>query len=310
MRRLLAFAVFGGLFSIALAGFALGAGFGCTPTTLPAPGATVEAVQDFDPTLAIVDLPEVAPDQPVDTHTCTGQIRPGAQQSNGCTLSWILRDQNGALYQTTAGHCTSSVGQNIGASGVGTIGQVVWRVNGGVGNDMAVIRIDPARYSLVDPTLCHWGGPSGIATPPDTGTAGTKHDSMLHYGWGVMWSGQETRARAGYISGPAPGASLPTMQGSGWFSDGSVRMKGFTDGGDSGSPMMLKSGLAAGVHTHRLDAAPNGYGFKAATRLDMMLPRVEAGLGVDLDIVHGLAVDLTGLTIPDLPAAPVPLPAA
>lgn len=300
MRRALALTVFGGLFAMAMAGFAGGAALlGCQDARLPAAEPTAEFVQDFDPSLALVDIPGVPQDQPVDTHACVGQIRPGAQQSNGCTLSWIMRDAAGALYQTTAGHCTSSIGQRIGANGVGTFGTIIWRVNGGVGNDMALIRIDADKYSLVNPTLCHWGGPTGIATPADAGTQGTQHDSMLHYGWGVMWNGQETRARAGYIPNQAAGAPAPTMTGSGWFGDGSVRMKGFTDGGDSGSPMMLKGGLAAGVHTHRLDSAPNGYGIKAATRLDMMLPRVEAGLGLDLSIVPGMPVDYTGLTIPE-----------
>jgi hypothetical protein len=294
------------LLSVALLGFAGGSGgFGalaeaCGLTTLPAAQPAVEAVQDFDPSLTLL---APAPDFPLtsstDTHTCVGQIRPGAQQSNGCTLSWIFTDQNGAYYQTTAGHCTSSVGQSIGATGVGTIGSVVYRVNAGVGNDIALIRINPALYNLVNPTLCHWGGPVGMATPQDAGTAGTQHDGMLHYGWGVMWRDQETRARAGYIPNQAQGPPAPTMTGTGWFQDGSVRMKGFTDGGDSGSPMMLKGGLAAGVHTHRLDSAPNGYGVKAASRLDIHVPRIEAALGLDLTIANGGPVDITGLTIQD-----------
>jgi hypothetical protein len=76
--------------------------------------------------------------------------------------------------------------------------------------------------------------------------------------------------------------------------------------------MMLESGLAAGVHTHRLTAALAGFSQKAATRLDLHIPRIETALGIGLDIVQGLPVDLTGLSIPDAmtPPAPTQLPGA
>jgi hypothetical protein len=262
-------------------------GFGsCEDVTLPSPAATEAAVQSARPDvdMTLMAMPDVPLDGEVDTHACAGKIRPGARQSNGCTLSWILEDAQGKLYQTTAGHCTSSLGQQINAAGGISVGRVVFRVNGGVGNDIALIEIFPEQYGLVDPTLCHWGGPTKIATPADAEIAG--NDAMLHYGWGVMWSQQPTRARVGVIPG------------GGWFADGSVRMMGFTDGGDSGSPMMLRSGAAAGVHTHTFLPDLLGFQTKSATRLDLMVPRIEATLGLDLDIVPGLPVDLTGLSIP------------
>lgn len=263
----------------------------CSPTKLPAAEAQAELLGYAGLDLTLLAIPDVPTDQPVDTHACTGEVRPGARMTSpvGCTMSWIFRDTAGSLYQSTAGHCTGAgVGQSVSVLGVGFIGRVVYRVAAGVGNDFGLVKLDPSVHSRVNPTLCHWGGPNGIATPADDETAGLPHDVMLHYGWGVMWQDQETRGRAGYIPR------------TGWSGDGSVRMRGFTDGGDSGSPMMLKSGKAAGVHTHRLDAAAVlGFGVKAASRLDVHVPRAEAALGVDLDIVPGLAVDLTGLTVPE-----------
>jgi hypothetical protein len=279
-----------GLLAIALAG-SVGAEVAqaCARAVLPAADRELAAIEAREPALTddltLLAAPGLDPDGgAVETHACAGKIRPGALMTSpaGCTMSWVFSDTAGNFYQTTAGHCTSSVGQNVAVQGVGVIGKVVFRIEAGIGSDISLVKIDASKVSFVDPTLCHWGGPTGIATPAGASVAG--QDAMLHYGWGVAFSGQTTRARAGV---------LPST---GWYADGSVRMYGLTDGGDSGSPMMLSNGLAAGVHTHRVGA--NTYlTQKAATRLDVWVPNIEAALGLDLSIVEGDPVDLTGLSI-------------
>jgi hypothetical protein len=282
--RVAALAALLGLTTFGFAG-GVGALQGCTPAHLDAPSQELAVLEMAVPDIALEPLLDAPFGEGLDTHACTGKIRPGVRMTApvGCTMSWIFRDALDNLYQTVAGHCTGSLGQSVSVNGVpGRIGEVVYRINAGVGRDIALVKVDPDKEGFVDPTLCHWGGPTGIATPAGASVAG--QDAMLHYGWGVAFSGQTTRARAGV---------LPST---GWYADGSVRMYGLTDGGDSGSPMMLSNGLAAGVHTHRVGA--NTYlTQKAATRLDVWVPNIEAALGLGLEIVPGHPVDLTGLSI-------------
>jgi hypothetical protein len=274
------------LLVVGLSTFAMGSastGLDCPLVQLPSQAEQAAAVDAAGIDLALVPVPGLDPGSAPETHACGGEIRPGAHMTTvGCTMSWIFRDDAGSYYQSTAGHCTNATGDRVAVAGVGTIGTVVFRVNGGIGNDISIIRIDPVVADKVNPTLCHWGGPTGIAAPEGATLDG--QSATLHYGWGTAFANQPTRARAGVL--PATG----------WLADGSVHMMGLTDGGDSGSPVMLDNGLAAGVHTHRIITQYAGE--KAATRLDMMMPRVDADLGTHLTLVTGLPVDLTGSSIP------------
>lgn len=276
-----------GLMALVFAGALGAAGSDCPWVTLPAQAAESAALANAGFDIAPVPVDGVDVNVPTVFHACLGEIRPGAHMTSpvGCTFSWIFRDQAGTFYQTTAGHCTS-LGQRVSAQGVGAFGTTIFSTgNGGQGKDISMIRIDADKAHLVNPTLCHWGGPSGIATPP---VEPGEENVMLHYGWGTAFSSQPTRARVGIVE--------QAGESSGWFSDGSVRMIGATDGGDSGSPMMLANGLAAGVHTHR-NGPMTYFGSKIATRLDVWIPRIESALAVDLQLVEGLPVDLTGLGI-------------
>jgi hypothetical protein len=107
---------------------------------------------------------------------CFG-IRPGA-------LLLIVTDSSISLCSmahlygsaiSTAGHCGKSgdpatviagFGNRADATGVvlldfGTFGT---SVDNGLGNDYALININPAYSSLVTPTMCFWGGPRGVYT--------------------------------------------------------------------------------------------------------------------------------------------------
>jgi hypothetical protein len=66
------------------------------------------------------------------------------------------------------------------------IGTVEWRAYE-QGLDFALIEIDPDLHDLVDPSMRHWGGPTGVATPDDTTTS----DALYHYGNGVYYRESE-----------------------------------------------------------------------------------------------------------------------
>ena len=109
-------AALGAVLGIATMGFAGGSGGfdalaeACGLTTLPNPAAEVAWVESLETDL---DLTLLAPpdlglwDASVETHSCVGQIRPGARMTSpaGCTMSWVFQDNLGRFYQTTAGHC-------------------------------------------------------------------------------------------------------------------------------------------------------------------------------------------------------------
>lgn len=290
---------------VALPGLGLGLE-GCAgvrdPAQLPAPEQLLAAAQAAGLDLAFLEGPRGESSIP-SAEACEGTIRPGARlHIEGqwlCTANWVFRDAQGALYLGTAGHCIPHLGvTRIELPGLGDIGDPVYTTgDAGVGRDFALLRIDAALHGRVDPTLCRWGGPRGIAGPSD---GPGRQQPVLHYGWGAGWGAlPETRARAGLLPG------------FGWSTE-HVVYAGATAPGDSGSPLMNPDGLAIGIHTHTSGAAnvPGaGVGQKYGTRLDVALQRAELALGRGLDLVTSPApVDLTGLSrassgvrIPDAP---------
>jgi hypothetical protein len=111
---------------------------------------------------------------------CLG-IRPGAWLLliSGGSIGWCsmahVYGSPGAYDISTAGHCgktgdtatvIAALGNRADATGVvlldfGTFGT---SHDGGLGNDWALIDIDPAYQGLVSPTMCLWGGPQGMFT--------------------------------------------------------------------------------------------------------------------------------------------------
>ena len=112
--------------------------------------------------------------------TCLG-IRPGAlllsvtSNSIGwCSMAHVYGSP-GSYDISTAGHCgktgeTATViagfGNRADATGVILLdfGHFATSHDGGLGNDWALIDIDPAYQSLTTPTMCFWGGPRGMYT--------------------------------------------------------------------------------------------------------------------------------------------------
>ena len=221
-----------------------------------------------------------------------GKIRPGARgifnDSYRCTLNFIYTDNQGALYIGTAGHCAPNYNpRKISAAGVADIGEVAFTTgNGGVGNDFALIRIDPAYVRFINPTLCHWGGPTNLVDQGELlGNA-----PVLHYGWGFVYGNTPvTRPREGVLASPTYGPNAFTFVG-------------LVAPGDSGSGVETAFGGAIGVVTHTLiasGAAPLGLGVGIAMRVDKGLAMASASTGHTYTLVQGWqGVDLTGVFVP------------
>lgn len=99
-------------------------------------------------------------------------------------------------------------------------------------NDFAVVRIDPADHGKVNPSIPHWGGPTGI------NTAGTPALSSVY-----SYGNSSLRQGIALLS-PKSGVSLGTS-GGGWTHPAYTLTPGIP--GDSGSAMLDASGKAAGV---------------------------------------------------------------
>lgn len=163
-------------------------------------------------------------------------IRPGQFIIVGggtlCSSNFVFR--NGANYAIgTAGHCG-----NPGASVVMlalprvllNIGNITKSVNGGPGNDFALISIKPELNGLVSPSMAHWGGPTGKYVGPNAPLF------VKHSGHGlVVGTGGTPRLGVGLTWGP----TLWTFAGAILF-------------GDSGSAATSGNGKAVGNITHIL----------------------------------------------------------
>ena len=205
---------------------------------------------------------------------CMG-IRPGAlllsitENSIGwCSMAHVYGTA-GAYDISTAGHCGKTGDVATVIAGFGNRGDATGVVlldfgtysrstDGGLGNDWALIDIDPAYQSLVTPTMCFWGGPRGsytktgsllgvtiprrgliptITLTPDPTLAQT----IVHYGHGT-----------GVGAGGTPRAGEAIAWGASHF-----MFTGAISPGDSGSGSNTLLGdtlganmEAAGINTH------------------------------------------------------------
>jgi hypothetical protein len=99
-------------------------------------------------------------------------------------------------------------------------------------NDFALVKLDPADAGRVNPSIPHWGGPTGINT---TGTAAG--DMVFSYG--------NSSLRLGITQlSPKQGISLGTDSG-GWHHPVYTLSPGIP--GDSGSAFLDQQGRALGV---------------------------------------------------------------
>lgn len=165
-----------------------------------------------------------------DLEACTGLIQPGAEMiaPNVCTLNFVFTDGSG-FFVGTAGHCVAE-GDRVSAQDVGTFGTVVMQVYDGGADDFALIQVDESSEILVEPTMCTFGGPTGVQE--DAYGSGLP---VYEYGWGTAtFLHPATRQRAhSHVSA----------------SGGLASWNGVGSGGDSGAPVIADGGDAYAIHT-------------------------------------------------------------
>jgi hypothetical protein len=191
----------------------------------------------------------------------TAAVHPGVQTfTDGaqCTANFVFTDASN-VYIGQAAHCSSTGGSTdtngctsgslpvgtqvevTGASQPGTMVYNSWLTMQSLGetdantcayNDLALIKLDPSDVAKVNPSIPHWGGPSGINS---TGTAAL--DKVFSYG------NSELRGGVTQLS-PKTGVSLGDDAG-GWTHTVYTVTPGIP--GDSGSAFLDANGRALGV---------------------------------------------------------------
>jgi hypothetical protein len=195
----------------------------------------------------------------VQTFTASGQ----------CTANFVFYDASN-VYIGQAAHCSTTGGPTDtngcttpsqplgtevtvgGASRPGTLVYNSWLTMQAAGetdpdtckyNDLALVKLDPADAGRVNPSIPHWGGPTGL------NSAGT---SFLQ--WVYSYGNSMLRLGITLIS-PMAGISYGD-EGGGWSHSVSTITPGLP--GDSGSPYLDKSGRALGQLSTLNIAIPGG----------------------------------------------------
>ena len=226
-------------------------------------------------------------------------IHPGVQTiTNGgqCTANFVFFDAANNIYIGQAAHCSGTGGNTEtngcdagtlphgtpvevdGASRPGTIVYSSWvtmQANGESDantcqfNDLALVKLDPADYAKVNPSIPFWGGPTGTATTTAQG------DKVLSYG--------NSSLRLGITQlSPKEGLSLGTA-GGGWTHQVYTVTPGIP--GDSGSAFIDRQGRAFGVLS-TLQVAPLA-GANGVSDLVRMQSYMEANGGPDVTLANG-----------------------
>ena len=152
----------------------------------------------------VVAVPASAPAAPPVRH-----IQPGAPMTDPtqfpdntlpysfhrCTMGFILADARNTLYMVTAAHCVTRTGARTYDETGRAVGTVVYRLVAGT-DDMALVKIDRARYADVNPSVRDWGGPTGVSTP----ATARRLDQVRFSGFSfVLGDIALTRARTGIL---------------------------------------------------------------------------------------------------------------
>lgn len=203
-----------------------------------------------------VPLPESA-DYPASGLAFAG-IRPGAWMiaPAGCTMNFVFGSAD-QYYIGTAGHCTERGDEVtiVAAPGVlMNIGTTVKSVDNGIGDDFALVEIRPEMAEHVNPSMTYFGGPTGEGSPEPG-------DIVEHAGHGLV-IGTGGTPRAGVVAYRGPGDEAHSDAFS-WV--------GAASPGDSGSPVRLADGTAAGDLTHLVVGTPYAPGEVAGTSVERML---------------------------------------
>ncbi|MDQ1460125.1 MAG: hypothetical protein QOI08_1609 [Actinomycetota bacterium] len=232
------------------------------------PSRLLSVVAALSATLSFVALGMGSPDAgdaagpaPTWAPAATAKIHPGVQVfTNGaqCTANFVFTDATNA-YIGQAAHCsgtggnTATNGCTSGSLPVGTPVQVTGASKPGVMvynswltmqalheadpntcqyNDLALVRLDPNDVANVNPSIPHWGGPTGI------NAAGTRVGDFVY-------SDGNSELRGGVTQlSPKQGVSLGDA-GAGWSHTVYTVTPGIP--GDSGSAFLDPTGQALGI---------------------------------------------------------------
>ena len=229
--------------------------------------------------------PSVSPPSPFAVAAGACMVYP-----HGCTMNFIFRDQSGANYIGTAGHCVQGGGSVVAQVAtrvdptdtvivtLANIGSVAKRVNNGIGRDFAVVKIE-APFPVV-PGMAGAAGPTGVFCGDPVG------QPVIHYGHGYIFFVEQGHPKVGEV---IPDVSLifkPSAEGFNWV--------GYGLPGDSGSGVMNGAGLAVGDLTHGLAVAGVPVpGLSFGTTMQAIFNLI--GPGYSLVTVDGRAVNCAGL---------------
>ena len=192
------------------------------------------------------------------TATGGGKKTRGSKSTGTAKPASVARfDPNQQLYIGTAGHCTSTGDEVVLVAVAPTapnpvlvnIGRTVKSVDGGVGNDFALVEIRPELNTWVSPSMAHWGGPTGA-------WMGSELLPVVHSGHGLV-IGTGGTARAGQV--------LYAHE------QDALYWAGATIFGDSGSALNTATGLAAADITHLIVDTRYLGATSAGTRIGKML---------------------------------------
>jgi hypothetical protein len=207
-------------------------------------------------------MPAPASAAPTWAPAATATVHPGVvtdTQGGQCTSDFVFTDSDGAVYLGQAAHCAGTgastevdgcrsdslpLGTPVtidGASKPGTLVYSSWLTMQARGesdpdtcayNDLALVKLDPADVSRVNPSVPFWGGPVGLGSGSTA-----RGDTVLSYGNSPLRGGIA-------LLGPKQGVGLGDAAG-GW----SHTVLTLTPGvpGDSGSAFLDARGRALGI---------------------------------------------------------------
>jgi hypothetical protein len=213
-----------------------------------------------------------------------------------CTANFVYTDAAGAVYIGQAAHCSGTGGQTDtngcttqslpngtpidvkGASKPGTLAYNSWTAMQAAGetdadtcayNDIGLIKLDPADYDKVNPSVPTLGGPTGL------GQTTAELDDVFSYGNSSLRGGVT-------VLSPKQGKSLGAS-GGGWTHLVYTVSPGVP--GDSGSGFMDATGQAFGVLS-TLQIAPVA-GSNGVSDLRNMLAYMRSHGGPDVTLANG-----------------------
>ena len=140
-------------------------------------------------------------------------------------------------------------------------------------NDLALVRLDPADVASVNPTIPHWGGPTGV-----DGDGTTTGERVFSYG--------NSSLRFGITQlSPKTGVSLGSTNSGGWSHDLYTVSPGIP--GDSGCAFLDSQGRALGVlSTLQIAPLPAGNGVGDLSH-ELIYARSHVPGLADLQVVNG-----------------------